>query len=123
MTAQTVAITALTADTIDVAYKNSFYTIAGAGGELSDWIEGYGKLLDEAGIQRPTEWFTTTGGEVNAYFLRTGRYPHPNDLFRDDLTILMFRPVHPVGKLALFKVQSGDRWFDDIIDNMKTRAR
>lgn len=125
MTAQTVAITALDASTLDQAFKGSYYTISGAGGDLADWITGYEGLLAEQKIGKPTQWFSTTGAEVNAYFLRTGRYPHPNDLFQNDVTLLMF-PLDGMsagGKLPLFKIQMQDRWFDDIIGNMKMRAR
>ena len=43
------------------------------------------------------------------------RYP-------DDITFLAF-PLDglDIGKLAMFKLKMGDRWFDDIIDNNADR--
>ncbi|AWN07677.1 hypothetical protein HOT31_gp006 [Microbacterium phage Hendrix] len=126
MTTQTdVQITPLTADTLDQAFKGSYYTIAGAGGPLDVWVNGYEELMAERKIGKPSQWFSTTGAEVNAYFLRTGRYPHPDDLFKDDITLLLF-PLDGVGagaRLPLFKIEMQDRWFDDIIGGMKQRAR
>lgn len=124
MSAQTVSIQTLTADELGQAYQGSYYTIRGAGGEASDWIEGYEKLLAEAHIGRPTQWFKTTGGDVNAFVLKSNIIPQPDDLFQNDVTLLMFpnASLH-MAKLVLFRVKAEDAWFDDIIDNMKRRAR
>ncbi|QNJ55896.1 hypothetical protein SEA_RASPUTIA_6 [Microbacterium phage Rasputia] len=124
MTAQTIAIKALDADTLGEAYQGSYYTIAGAAAaDAPQWIDMIIELLAKEGVGRPTEWFTTTGADVNAFAMKSGRYPHPDDLFRNDLGLLMFKPTGHMGRLALFKVKMEDRWFDDIIDNMKRRAR
>jgi len=125
MTAQTVEIKALDSTTIDQAYKGSYYTIVGAGGELSEWIDGYEKLMVEQGIGKSAQWFQATGADVNDYFLRSGLYPRPEDLFQSDIVFLMFSldSIGAGGKLAMFRIRMQDRWFDDIIDNMKMRAR
>ena len=53
------------------------------------------------------------GSAVNAEFGLTG-----DNRYDDNLTFLAF-PLDglDVGKLAIFKLQMGDRWFDDVVDN------
>ena len=102
------------------AYQGSHYTICGAGGDLDEWVDGYNKLLAEEGIGTPVCWAQTTGENINNYAATRGTVTDP---FQDDLTVLTFPldGLH-VGKLAMFKLTMGDRWFDDVIDNMVTRA-
>ena len=110
----------LTNRELAAAEKGSYYTILGAGGPLEDWVSGYEKLLEENEVGKPTEWFQTTGANVNLYATRVLRGPiAAGDEFQEDLTILMF----PLGglnmrRLAVLKVMTQDRWFDDIIANM-----
>ena len=106
------AIAAL--DDLKIAYRGSYYTIRGAGGDLKDWIDGYDKLLIEAGIGSPKEWYIATGAEVNA-FAGENRDPFPADL-----NLLMF-PLEglDVIKLAIYRIQQMDGWFYDIIDTMR----
>ena len=98
------------------AYKGSYYTILGAGGDLQEWVQGYGDLLEGAGILGTPKWYSTTGAEVNAFM---GDVSLGNQ-FPEDLVILMFdhSDVDP-GRLALFRIQQQDRWFDDIVDNAR----
>jgi len=98
------------------AVEGSFYTICGAGGDLDEWIEGMTKMLIEAEIGAPKAWYKTTGAAVNAFaqpFRRT-------DWFPSDLQILLF-PLDglDVARLAIFRLRAEDRWFDDIIANMR----
>lgn len=105
---------------LESAYDLSYYTITGAGGDLAEWVNGYGDLFEEAGIGRPTKWFQTTGIHVNYYAAERFENIRQADLFPDDLTILLI-PLDAFanpGKLPLFKIRMQDRWFDDIIDNM-----
>jgi hypothetical protein len=114
----TTPLTPLYAKDLQRAYDGSFYTIAGAGGDLQEWIDGYTQALEAAGLPAPTEWFTTTGESVNAY---AGDIPDPaRDQFQPDLPFLLF-PLDgmPGGQIAMFKLQCQDRWFDDVIDNMR----
>ena len=99
------------------AYKGSYYTILGAGGDLQEWVAGYEEMLAENEIGKPTAWFYAKGAQVNKEFGLTGR-----EAFKDRLTILFF-PLDDldIGKLAIFKLRMGDRWFDDIIDNSLRR--
>jgi len=101
---------------LEEAYRGSYYTITGAGGDLADWVDAYTNLLEAAGIGAPRAWFTTTGAAVNGY----ADPDHPDDAFPLDLTFLMF-PLDglEVGRLAIFKVRMMDRWFDDIVQNMR----
>ena len=95
------------------AYSGSWYTITGCGGDLNEWENGYSELLKEQGIGTGVEWHRFTGHDYNKAFNLTGdnRYP-------DDLMFLCF-PLDgmDVGRLVIFKIRMGDRWFDDIVDN------
>jgi len=101
----------------DKMYNGSYYTIEGAGGDINEWKEGYQNWFDERGIGKIKEWFMFSGKDVNDYYGFVGKNRYP-----DDLTILTF-PLDDldIGKLAMFKLQMGDRWFDDIIDNTLRR--
>lgn len=103
---------------IQDAYNGSFYTILGAGGDIHEWVDSYTEMLSIAGVGKPEFFIQTTGAEVNA-FANTMREVDDEDKFLDDLPILMF-PLKGLnsGNLAMFKIQNGDRWFDDIINNM-----
>ena len=102
---------------LDPAYKGSYYTIPGAGGDLAEWTTGYEDLLAKENIGKPTVWYTTTGAAVNSY---AGEGVAARDQFPSDLTFLLF-PLDGLnaGKLAMLKLAMADRWFDDIIDNMR----
>lgn len=99
------------------AYRGSYYTVLGAGGDLEEWFDGYEAMMTQQGIGTPGKWLITTGEEVNWFMYGQGEVSD-DDLFRDDLTILMF-PLEGlnVGKLASFRLGMGDRWFDDVVDN------
>lgn len=101
------------------AYNGSYYTILGAGGDLQEWVDGYNEMLAEEGIGKPTDWFYAKGAQVNKEFGLTG-----SEAFKARLTILFF-PLDglDIGKLAIFKLRRGDRWFDDIIDNSLRRLK
>lgn len=105
-------------DTIQQAYDDWYYTILGAGGDLNEWIEGYQKLCNTKNIGTIKQWYVTKGSVLNQKWNLEG-----NDRFKDDLTILMFDyEGMNIGKLAIFKLNMGDRWFTDIIDNAVSRA-
>ena len=99
------------------AYEGSYYTIEGTGGDLDEWKHGYEKLLSDNGIGKPSFWIDFTGKEMNEEFHLTGTNAYP-----DDLHFLAF-PLDglDVGKLSMFKLRMGDRWFDDIVDNNARR--
>lgn len=109
-------VTHLSASELAKADAGSMYTILGAGGDLDDWVNGLTAALVDKGIGTPVAWYSTTGAEVNAYT----RPANPRDAFQDDLTVLMF-PLDglDVGRLAMFKLAMGDRWFDDIVANIE----
>jgi len=106
---------------LEAADKGSFYTIAGAGGDLAQWVEGYEKELEAQSIGTPKQWLVTSGAAVNLYAIRKkGGLIKDADQFPDDLVILLF-PLEGlnVGKLSMFKVLWEDRWFDDVIQNIR----
>jgi len=110
----TITITKLEAEDLNRAEEGSFYTISGAGGDLNDWVEGIQGLLDEREIGTVREWATCFGGDVNRYAGET------KDPFPADLVVLMFSlDGLDIGKLAMLKLQLQDRWFDDIVQNMR----
>lgn len=106
--------TALKKADLTTAYEGSWYMIAGCGGPLQEWVGGYEDLLKEEKIGKPVAWYQTTGADVNAF---AGDNDNP---FSDDTACLLFplEGLH-VGKLAMFKLRMQDRWFDDVIDNMR----
>lgn len=117
----TVEVTELDTDHLEQAQQGSYYTIIGAGGELTDWVNGYTEMLEADGIGTPQAWFKTSGACVNGLGTRSKGYRiHEADRFPSDLTFLMFKlDGLNMGKLALFKLVDEARWFDDIILNMR----
>lgn len=101
------------------AYIGSYYTICGAGGALEDWSTGIQEVFTDRGIGTVTEWYQTTGGAINDFAGARGNVTNP---FKDDLTVIMF-PLTGLnqGMLAIAKLMAGDRWFDDLVDNMLDR--
>lgn len=99
------------------AYGGSYYTILGCAGNLDEWATGYCELLEDRGIGTPKEFITFKGGDMNKVYGLTGDNAYPADL-----TCLMF-PLDGlvIPKLAIFKLQAQDRWFDDIVDNNQRR--
>lgn len=101
------------ANFFEQAYKGSYFTIEGAGGDLEEWMNGINELLAESSIGQVETFYTFTGEDMNNYYGLTGSNRYP-----DDLTFLAF-PLDnlDIGKLAMFKLRMGARWFDDIVDN------
>lgn len=101
----------------NVAYKGSYYTIMGCGGDLNEWTAGYRELLETRGIGTPKVFFSFKGADMNEFYGLTG-----TNAYNNELTFLMF-PLGglDVAKLAIFKLQAGDKWFDDIVDNNRRR--
>ncbi len=97
----------------NAAYKGSYYTILGCGGDLDEWTTGYTKLLEEGAIGTPKQFITFSGADMNMNYGLIG-----NNAYKDDLTCLMF-PLDGLdaGRLAMFKLRMRDRWFGDIVDN------
>ena len=100
------------------AYDGSFYTILGAGGDLAEWTDGIQKLFDRDGIGTVSRFVRTSGKEINHFAEERGHVAADNH-FQDDLTVLMF-PLDGLngGKLAMFRLMAGDRWFDDLVNKM-----
>lgn len=96
-------------------YDGSAYTISGAGGDLKEWKDGYQDLFNKEKIGKIKKWYEFTGREMNNEFGLTGKNAYPSNL-----QFLAF-PLEglDVGKLAIFKLKMGDRWFDDIVNNIR----
>jgi len=109
-------------ETLDLkkAKEGSYYFISGAGGDLAEWVKGYEDLLEQEGIGKPVKWFQTTGAAVNDFAFPGGWMTTMRQAFPHDLTCLAF-PLDGLnaGKLAMFKMRAQDRWFDDVVDNMR----
>lgn len=98
-------------------YEGSWYTIVGPRGDLEEWKAGYQKMFNEHGIGTIKEFVTFKGKDMNEVYGLTG-----NNRYQDDLTFLAFSlDGLNMGKLAMFKIALGDRWFDDIVDNNRRR--
>jgi hypothetical protein len=121
MGAQTTEIRFADVADLQKAEAESWYFIAGTGGNLQDWVNGYEDLMEEQGIGKPKLWFQTNGATVNAVArAKRGFEVAANDQFKGDLTCLLF-PLEGLnaGKLAMFKLRMNDRWFDDVVANMR----
>lgn len=110
---------AIDSSSFDELYDGWYFTIEGAGGNLNDWTNGIQEMLDNEGIGTVKEFVTFKGKDMNDYYGLTGRNQYP-----DDLTFLAF-PLDGLdtGKLAMFKLRFGARWFPDIVDNNKDREQ
>ena len=99
------------------AYKGSYYTILGCGGGLDEWTTGYTQFLEKAGIGTPKQFITFRGADMNMNYGLIG-----NNAYQDNLTCLMF-PLDGLnaGRLAMFRLRMGDKWFDDIVDRSEER--
>lgn len=102
---------------LEEAYRGSYYTIIGCGGDLEEWKNGYQELLTKEGIGTITKWIEFTGEDMNEELEL-----QDNDRFQNDLHFLAFSlDGLNVGRLAMFKIKMRDRWFDDIVDNLRNR--
>ena len=73
--------------------------------------------MEKNGIGKPKTFYIFSGKLTNEFAGQNG------DPFKEDIIMLAFSHEGlNVGKLAVFKVGMGDRWFDDIIDNMRRRG-
>lgn len=104
-------------EVFNAAYDGSYYTILGCAGDLNEWTAGYQELLEARGIGTPKEFVTFKGADMNKIYGLTG-----NNAYDEGLTFLMF-PLDglDVPKLAIFRLQAEDKWFDDIVDNNRRR--
>lgn len=102
------------------AQDESWYFIAGCGGDLAEWVKGYEEAMKAQDIGAPTEWFVAQGWEINDHM---GVHPPSPQAFPGDLTCLLF-PLDglALGGLAMFKIAMGDRWFDDVVQNARRSA-
>jgi hypothetical protein len=116
----TITVYDMTAADIQIAYRRSYYFIAGVGGDTNEWVVGYNDLLAKEKIGTPISWLKATGAQVNDYAFPGGWLSVWSQCFQPGLTILMF-PLEglDMGRLAIFKIRMEDRWFDDVIDNMR----
>lgn len=104
---------------LDFLKSQSACTMVGAGGDLQEWINGLTGILVERGIGKPQSWFTWNGELVNQTYVLEG-----DNRFQDDLTFLAFSlDGLDVGKLAIFKLEFGLRWLDDLIENSLLAVR
>lgn len=91
----------------------SAFTIEGAGGDLNEWMEGLNGEMTKLNIGNVNTFYTFKGKLMNDTYALTGK-----NKYQDALTFLCFRlDGLDVGKLAIFKMQFGARWLDDIVDN------
>ena len=97
------------------AYREDWYTITYAGGDLQEWVDGYNQMLTEEKIGKPVEWYVCKGKDVNAAFGLKGK-----NALKATKTVLMF-PLDglKISTLAIFKLNMGDHWFSDVIGNAR----
>jgi hypothetical protein len=102
-------------------YKGWHLTIEGAGSDngFQDWFDGINEQLKKREIGQFKEMFIFTGKQMNTVYRLTGSNAYPSDL------TMIAIPLDGLdqGKLAMFKLQFGARWFTDIVDNNKVRQK
>lgn len=100
-------------------YKGSYYTVTGCGGDINEWKDGYAEMFKSQGIGIIKEFEVFKGKDMNDFYKLEGNNKYP-----DDLTFLAF-PLDGlnVPKLAIFRIQMNDKWFDDIVDNNEKRKK
>lgn len=102
---------------LSVAYSDWHYTILGAGGDPHEWIKSYSALLAQNEIGIPSQWYFTTGAALNKF---AGKLSDPRNAFQHDLNVLTFTTNGlDAGRLARFRLLADDKWFTDVIDNMR----
>ena len=99
-------------------YDGSYCTMIGAGSTdgHKDWFDGINKALKEDKIGQIKTLYVFKGKDMDNFFGLTG-----DNRYQDDLTFICF-PLDglDIGRLAMFKLKSELRWFDDICDNLST---
>lgn len=104
-------------DMFDELYSGSAYTIIGAGGSEKEWEDGYQDILDQNDIGKISRWYSFTGKAYNEKYSL-----NRNNRYQDNLHFLAF-PLDglDIGKLSMLRLQMGDKWFDDLVDNDLSR--
>lgn len=99
-------------DMAQTLYDCSAFTFIGIAIE-SDTLHQINDCMVGAGLNYVDEFYTYTGNDMNKLYDLHGDNRYPNDLH-----FLSFKNDNQdIGKLAMFKLRIGARWFDDIVDN------
>lgn len=98
------------------AYNGSFYSIpVQAGDSVEDTAIEYMAKLQSVDLPQPVMWIATTGAEINAFANTLGEVKNP---LHSAQGYLLF-PLDGMGMpIVPFKLNNGDRWFDDIVNNI-----
>jgi len=99
--------------TLERLENGSAFTVSGAGGNINDWAIGLKKMLKDKNIGHVDIFYTWTGKFMNETYKLSGKVAYP-----DNFVFIAF-PIEgmDIGKLAIFKMEFGARWLDDIVDN------
>lgn len=100
--------------------KTSACVFEGAGGDLNVWMLGVNDDLQKLGIRNVETFYTWNGKLMNEMYGLTGTNAYQDDITFFGFGILDFNEKE-IGHLALWKLQIGARWMDDIVDNNKRR--
>lgn len=100
--------------------KTSACTFEGAGGDLNVWMLGINEQLTQLGLPEVKVFYTWSGKLMNEIYHLTGTNAYQEDLTFFAFSIAQFNQKD-MGKLAMWKLQIGARWLDDIVDNNKRR--
>ena len=107
------------ANTLHDLENASAFTVTGAGGDLNEWCVGLNEMLANEEIGQVTKFYTFKGKLMNNTYRLTG-----TNAYDEDITFLSFKlDGLNTGKLAMFKLQFGARWLDDIVDNNAIRQQ
>lgn len=99
-------------------YNKSMATIAGAGGNILEWISGLNEWMKQNNFGEIKKLYVFKGKDVNEHFNLEG-----DNQFQNDLTFISWEHdganEDNFGKYCIERFKMGIRWFDDIIDNSK----
>ena len=106
-------------ETFDELYEGSALTIEGLTTTEENLIDAC-NYLEERCDMVDRKLYIISGKQMNEHYHLTG-----NNAYKDELSIVCF-PLENflnTNKLVLVRFNFGGRWFDDVVDNNKSREK
>ena len=101
------------------AYNGSYLTFGTADADAQATADNLAEQMSVRGVGRPSTAILVTGAEINTFAeSRSGGFNLAYTL--DETARYIMFPLTGLnsGQLVTFKVSTGGRWFDDMINNM-----
>ena len=100
-------------------FDKSWYTIVGPPDNFQEFAEGYEKLLQATGLEKPVAWYTCKGQDLNKAFRLKGR-----QCFEKGINFLFFSTERMnISRLAPFRIRHGDYFLSDLIQNARCNGK